>query len=752
MGSVNVDNCTDVENRGFCFSQSDGSSLERTLDVGSNMTCGGLRTVETMLLHPAQIKTHDFVGCIRNIHVNGILLRPPVALATYNILDRCPRTTPSPCHSNPCRNGGVCHDLWSDFLCECKSPFTGSMCATEMSEALVLHFNGNEYIEYVVKERFKRDHMIKDLLDDKNDGHTKEDITIKFKAQDDGVLISVAGRKGYSVLKIKDGKPVYASKDAQSGHLSEFTVDSAVDDGVWHVLSFFSDGPNIFLILDSFPVLNITEGSMELTPVTMEKIILGGAVTGDSTLQQSGFTGCVQYFNVSGYPLPASGHSMMLDVWPSPSLLQPNCSPPSLCLPSSCPEGNTARKGCLSADCQKRWRCRPAVQNRSCICFHNVSDHACDICISTSETREGCSEAQSSGPLWVIAVILPLISILVLIGMLAALYKTRTRNATCQNKNATLKTEQGTVNRGFCFNDSKTLPDAVCTEKVMHNPTGADQQGLCVEFYCEASLSSLQPEPQSEPEYYEIGSISSASHSETASLKLSFHKHFATRKCVKAEPKHWGDLRMLLAGCKTEHLGKETAENTATKQPNMAFLNKQVLVEMDAENSQVLPPAYNKFPPSELCEPVQCLTLEEISKLNNPLEQRISHQVSLRSSSVMEVSSESDTDSTFTSTEFDFGQFSFFSNRKFEITHEQSSLTGNSFRRRGILPLNSKQLDSAHQHNPESGLYAMFEQWENILNLQLPLSSYAPVFEDIACLPTEPSHSFDLQSDIEEII
>lgn len=60
----------------------------RTLDVGSNMTFGGTRTFESILLHPAQIKTHDFTGCIRNIHVNGILLRPAMALATYNILDR----------------------------------------------------------------------------------------------------------------------------------------------------------------------------------------------------------------------------------------------------------------------------------------------------------------------------------------------------------------------------------------------------------------------------------------------------------------------------------------------------------------------------------------------------------------------------------------------------------------------------------------------------------------------------------------
>lgn len=52
------------------------------------MTFGGLRDFESILLHPTQIRTHDFVGCVRNVHVNGLLLTPLMALTAYNILDR----------------------------------------------------------------------------------------------------------------------------------------------------------------------------------------------------------------------------------------------------------------------------------------------------------------------------------------------------------------------------------------------------------------------------------------------------------------------------------------------------------------------------------------------------------------------------------------------------------------------------------------------------------------------------------------
>lgn len=58
-------------------------------------------------------------------------------------------------------------------------------------------------------------------------------------------------------------------------------------DGVWHVLTLLSNGQTTFLLLDNTSALNITEHRMDLSPVRVEKIIVGAAVTGDSKLQQS---------------------------------------------------------------------------------------------------------------------------------------------------------------------------------------------------------------------------------------------------------------------------------------------------------------------------------------------------------------------------------------------------------------------------------------------------------------------------------
>lgn len=453
----------------------------------------------------------------------------------------------------------------------------------------------------------------------------------------------------------------------------------------------------------------------------------------------TGFTGCVQYFNVTGYTLPVTGHSEMVDVWPSSTLVQSSCSSVDDCFPSPCSE--EARRG------PNRWRCGPTVQNRSCICLHNVSDHACDICISAKESHDQCSEEQEQGslPLWLIAVVLPVISILVFIGMCVVLYRVRRKNAKHQSDNVPQKTEQGTDNVLFCFNDNLTLTGAASAGKqTQHDPMSADQQRLSVEFYCDASLSNVEPVPNSELDYYEIGSISSAFHSDTASLQLSWTKHLYSAKCVKSEPKRWADLRMLMAGFKKDSSSEEKAKSP------MKPLDKQLLTETDAEE-----PCYRKV----FLEPVQYLTFEEIRKITTPPEQKMSHRASLRSRpakciTVIDVSSDSETDSTFTGVESECGQFSLIRARKY--IQDQSSLSGCSFKQQRILPvslfLNHTCQPAAGRHKAESSPSGVFEQWENILSMHLPFSRYAPVFEDIANLPSQPNHSYDMQSDIEAII
>ncbi|XP_075431297.1 lactadherin isoform X2 [Ascaphus truei] len=42
----------------------------------------------------------------------------------------------SECSTNPCKNGGICRDLYNDYACKCASPYIGKMCHKRCANAL----------------------------------------------------------------------------------------------------------------------------------------------------------------------------------------------------------------------------------------------------------------------------------------------------------------------------------------------------------------------------------------------------------------------------------------------------------------------------------------------------------------------------------------------------------------------------------------------------------------------------------------
>lgn len=67
-----------------------------------------------------------------------------------------------------------------------------------------MQFSKRDYVEYVIKERFKRDYLLKGLVDGRKANSTNQTgINIKFKTQqDDGVLFLVLGQKAAITLMV----------------------------------------------------------------------------------------------------------------------------------------------------------------------------------------------------------------------------------------------------------------------------------------------------------------------------------------------------------------------------------------------------------------------------------------------------------------------------------------------------------------------------------------------------------------------
>ncbi|XP_057207887.1 protocadherin Fat 4 isoform X2 [Triplophysa rosa] len=356
IASVEIDICSTSEPQGFCFSQNDGQkATQRTLEVTTNLTFGGIKSIDVILQR--QIRTHDFVGCMRNIQVNKIGSDAFKSLTSHNVLDRCPRSDVPPCQTAKCLNAGVCEDRWFHHQCQCRDHFTGPNCAMNLAEQHVLFLNGESHIEFAVKESYRRNQLLQAVLDGKDgDSQGFDSIEVKMRTvRKNGFLVVCWGPTAHLNLKILDGKPRCAFTNITSGQQLEVSVDGDVSDGQWHVLQLRRRGTYVTLLMDDRPEVNNTNITVTHSALLVETIFLGTASLTETRDQ--------------------------------------NLVP---CL---------SNKDCGSPSKDDFW----------CICLRNMSGSSCATCSSDTMASQACSQSQKSTPLWIVAVVLPIALVLLVL-------------------------------------------------------------------------------------------------------------------------------------------------------------------------------------------------------------------------------------------------------------------------------------------------------------------------------------------------
>jgi hypothetical protein len=98
---------------------SSSSATFSSLSVKNPLTIGGVRDLKMVLEHMHHVETYDFVGCVRNITIDGtdLLASPP--LASHFTTDTCPRSKEGSCKSDTCGENSKCIDDWGTARCEC---------------------------------------------------------------------------------------------------------------------------------------------------------------------------------------------------------------------------------------------------------------------------------------------------------------------------------------------------------------------------------------------------------------------------------------------------------------------------------------------------------------------------------------------------------------------------------------------------------------------------------------------------------
>ncbi|KAJ8404732.1 hypothetical protein AAFF_G00335950 [Aldrovandia affinis] len=774
VASLQVDSCSADEPHGFCFFQSEGVGSERTLDVSSyNMTFGGVRSLDAILLRATQVRTHDFVGCMRNAKVNNIPLDASRALALYNVLERCPRGASSPCDSTVCQNGGVCHDHWTHLSCDCGDLFTGTNCNTEISEDRALHFNGRANIEYVIKESYRREQQLKGP-GDRDSGEMGVEIKLRT-TEKDGALVFILGRKGHSALRVMDGKLLYISQDNASSHLTEIAVDIPLVDGRWHALCLFRDGQTTTILLDGLLVMNTTKSTLDLTTVNVHRIVLGGDRPGETINQQPGFSGCVEYFRFEGRVLPFSGFSEMAEVHPSPALVQGGCSSVGPCLPPPCSEEDVALLSCFPWPCPNADTCgAPHWANGSCGCLRNVTDGLCKLCPPRGVSSDICPGPHTAVPLWIVAIVLPLTFVVICLVLLVILLR---RAATSRRKKRfgarrlPRRVNQGADNRAF-FGEVATS----CTNGEQPDVIGAEGRkpeaaGHVVQGCGEAGMPSLQTGlTNSELEYYEIDCASGVYRSDAGSLQLGRHAGEHHSPCTRTETavkgggwQHHQDwagrdqqqslMRMALAESppsvpETKTRGCPQTAVSSSRRGHLSQFRHECGRDKDPRHSSH--PFTRRGQVPGFVEPPQGLSAEEVRRLNQDLDQQQGHA----HSTGMIDSSESESHSSFTCSEYGLGREPSFTGEPGHLREQAASSARRGEMASGgtLCPLQEALPRTEVQRGADNASPRGPQQWESMLNLGLRFETYAQVFEDIAALPIELQNDLDWQSEMEEII
>ncbi|XP_067220490.1 protocadherin Fat 4 [Chanodichthys erythropterus] len=745
IASLEIDNCSASEPQGFCLSQNGGTGTQRTLEVSSNnMTFGGIKSIDAILQR--QIRTHDFVGCMRNVQVNNIGPDSLKYLASQNVLDRCPRADIPPCETVECLNEGVCQDRWSHHHCQCRDFFTGPNCAMNLAEQHVLFLNGEAYIEFAIKESYRRNQLLQAILDGKEgDSQGFDSVEIKMRTvRRNGVLLVCWCQTAHLKLKISDGKPQYVFTNVTSGQQLELSIEGDVSDGQWHVLQLRRRGSYISLFLDERPVVNTTNGTITHSAFLVETIFLGTASLRESRgfpdmIQDLGFRGCVEYIKFNGHLLSFSGYNEIVQASSSPSVFQTFCVSPNRCVLTPCLEDS-----CLSEPCWNDSDCGSSSKDDYwCICLHNVSGSSCGSCSSDVVHSEACSQTQNTVPLWIVAIVLPVILILLILVLCIVL---RRQGKLCEGEKKSHvylmppSKQHGTDNLAFSLgpadeshrnvsNEASKQPDLIKPRDLTQGVESCTESGPS----CHVSGFG-----GSELEYYEIDST--YSNVKTPQLK----KEDERGDQVNGNPK----LSQFIMQPQTNHEPSLKLHQTMSRADFHQWQRQSQLF-------------FKRKLAPDLTGPPQHLSADEVEKLNAPRDHKGYHHHNFREcpikpcrSGATETSSESESHCSFTGSEFDCErELSLISSHdKDEHPPEAPDRSRGQFILTAPSPfkdvVTSPSVHSLHNISVSGGI----QQLENILNLGVHFNSYADVFEDIASLPTNQLTDCDFHSDQEEII
>nr|XP_006812462.1 PREDICTED: protocadherin Fat 4-like [Saccoglossus kowalevskii] len=407
-GVLKIDGCTDESlPPDYCFSSSQGVGAYPHLDLqGVPLNIGGIKTIDSITERPGQVSTYDFVGCMRDVYVDGIFLDLAEPLDSSDVSHQCPREEDM-CESNPCQNGGTCIDEWWKYRCSCKDGFMGHHCEEEMSS---FTFGDGSYIKYTIKNSFRRQKLLEGELKRKKRSTDPQTASLSFRTRhEDGLLFYMVDTEvdRYTILEVVKNKLQYIFSSGSLG-TGSISLEIGVSDGEWHNATLTKIGFEVTLTLDGIDKTTTFDiPPHDFVSVEVQNIFLGGTEDPLNHDERNilGFEGCIDSFVMNDNLIPFIGESEIVVAEPSEGSTDSaiGCEGTDVCASNPCPaehfcldewESYTCipEGACKSDPCLNNGTCIPQDAGYLCICPKNYTGPQCDTALVCA--LDPCGEDQ----------------------------------------------------------------------------------------------------------------------------------------------------------------------------------------------------------------------------------------------------------------------------------------------------------------------------------------------------------------------
>ncbi|XP_069628058.1 cadherin EGF LAG seven-pass G-type receptor 2 isoform X2 [Haliaeetus albicilla] len=330
-----------------CAAQGTQSGSKKSLDLTGPLLLGGVPTLPESF----PIRSRQFVGCMRHLHIDQRPVDMAAFIANNGTLPGCPAKK-TLCDASTCHNGGTCVHEWDSFSCRCPLGFGGKTCQEEMASPQ--RFLGSSRVSWSGL-----------ALPITLPWH----LGLMFRTRHPrGLLLRAsAGPRATLTLQLSEGQAEAGVWQGGSRLAWLRLPHTKVNDGDWHHLQLELRGAPgrpppatlLLLALDYGRHQAVADVAGELQGLRLRTLSVGG-MAGDGGTVEQGFRGCLQGVRVG----ETAASAVALSVAQAARVnVEGGCALPDPCDSGPCPPHSYCSDDWDSFSC----RCHPGYFGDSCV-------------------------------------------------------------------------------------------------------------------------------------------------------------------------------------------------------------------------------------------------------------------------------------------------------------------------------------------------------------------------------------------------